>query len=106
MSYDVHLEVDAGGPETVECYWRNHTSNTSRMWRDAGADIAEMYGKPAGECARALASAADRIETHPDLYSPMESPNGWGTRESTVLFLRDLADACERFPKATVRVSR
>jgi hypothetical protein len=106
MSYDVYLEVDAGGPETVEAYWRNHTSNTSGMWRKAGVDIAECDGVQASQMAEGLAVAVETIKADPESFREFEPGNGWGTVESTVSFLSDLLDACQRFPRAKVRVSR
>jgi hypothetical protein len=106
MSYDVYLEVDAGGPETVEAYWRNHTSNTAGMWRAAGVDIAECHGRPASQMAEGLAVAIEAIKADPEAYRQYEPGNGWGTVETTLSFLGDLLDACIRYPRATVRVSR
>lgn len=106
MSYDVYLEVDAGGPEPVKAYWRNHTSNTAVMWREAGCDIADFEGAGAGTFSVALASAIADIEARPDHYAQWNPENGWGSVETTLAFLRDLSDACENYPAAKVRVSR
>lgn len=106
MSYDVYLEVDGGGPDSVEAYWRNHTSNTAVMWREAGCDVADFDGAEAWAFARSLGRAVRDIEERPDHYAKWNPSNGWGSVETTLAFLRDLLDACERFPKAKVRVSR
>jgi hypothetical protein len=106
MSYDVYLEVDAGGPEPVEAYWRNHTSNTSRMWREAGCDIAACGGHQAAQFAEGLAGAISAMEEEPEKYRQWEPENQWGTYETTLSFLRDLLDACRAYPRAVVRVSR
>jgi hypothetical protein len=106
MSYDVYLEIDTGGTEPVEVSWLNHTSNTAAMWRAAGCDIAECDGRPAANFAEGLASAIEAIESDPDRYRQYEPPNGWGTLETTLKFLRDLLHACQCHPRTTVRVSR
>lgn len=105
MSYDVYLEID-GGNESVEAYWRNHTSNTAQMWREAGCDIAEHHGSDAHGFGTALSLAIADIEFRPGHYAQYAPDNGWGSVESTLRFLCDLRAACERFPTAMVRVSR
>lgn len=106
MSYDVYLEVDAGGPEPVEAAWFNHTSNTAIMWREAGCDIADFEGADAKAFSIALTRAIADIEERPDHYAKWNPPNGWGSVETTLDFLRKLRDACEAYPLAKVSVSR
>lgn len=105
MSYDVYLEID-GGNEYAEVYWRNHTSNTAAMWREAGCDIAEHHNGDAHGFGIALTFAIADIEYRPGHYAQWEPENRWGTVESTLGFLRDLQAACERYPSAVVRVCR
>lgn len=106
MSYDVDLMIDTGGPEMVSVYSRNHTSNTSGMWRAAGCDIAEFHDKPASEFAAALAPAIEKLKATPEEFRQYEPANRWGTLDSTIEFLSDLLDACEKHPKTTVSVWR
>jgi len=107
MSYDVYLELDDKTETDNEFVWeRNHTSNTARMWRTAGCDIAEFDGKPASELGPAAARAIAAIVTEPEKYRPMEPANGWGSVPSTVHFLTAIWEACAEHPEATVRVSR
>lgn len=106
MSYDVSLEVDTGGPEAVEVYSRNHTSNTAAMWREAGCDIASFHGAGAGTFSVALDGAIRDMEERPKHYAKWNAPNGWGSYETTLEFLRDLLDACKRHPATKVSVSR
>lgn len=105
MSYDVYLEVTDKGV-TEDVFERNHTSNTARMWRAAGCDLAEYDGKPASELGPAIARAIAAIVTEPAKYQPMEPSNGWGTLRSTLHFLMAIWEACADWPDATVRVSR
>lgn len=105
MSYRIWLEADTGG-EPAEVWEAGHTSNTSPMWRKAGAAIHEMDGAPAVECASVLAQAARTIRENAGEYRTMEPPNGWGTVESTATFLQGFADACSQYPKTRVRVWR
>jgi hypothetical protein len=106
MSYDIWLQVDTGGPEPLTTGDWNFTSNVSRMWRAAGADLAEFHGKSAAECAPVLRSAIAVLEADPDRFSAMDSPNGWGTYRQLVPALRRLLGLFEAHPKTTVAVSR
>lgn len=106
MSYDVSLVIDTGDSEPHEVASHNHTSNTARMWRAAGCDIAEFHGKSAVEFHAALTAAIIEIAADPDAYRQYDATNGWGDLESTLGFLRDLQGACARHPKTTVAVSR
>lgn len=105
MSYDVSLYL-GGGNESACVFDRNHTSNTARMWREAGCDVAEFHGKSALEFGAYLSLAIDDIEFRPGHYEYWAPENGWGTVNTTLDFLRALRDACERYPNATVAVSR
>lgn len=106
MSYDVWLEIDTGGPEPL-CHgsW-NYTSNMSTAWREAGADLAEFHGKPAGEVLPALDAAVALMRTDPARFRAFDSPNGWGTHETLVPALQSLADLFRKHPKMIVRVWR
>lgn len=111
MSYDVYLEVPtgsraAGGPAMTTVYDRNHTSNTANMWREAGCDIAEFEGKGAVEFGAALERAISEISTKRAYYRKFEPENGWGTVETTLDFLNDLLEACDRHNYAIIHVSR
>lgn len=106
MSYDVYLEIATGADEFAEVYWRNHTSNTAIMWREAGCDIADFEGAKASDFAVSLARAIGNIEATPDHYARWNPPNGWGSVDTTLDFLRALQTACELHPSTIVRVSR
>lgn len=106
MSYDVDLTIDTGSGEPVSVWSRNHTSNTARMWRAAGCDLAEFDGKPASELTPVVTAAITDMCAHPGAYRTMNPPNGWGDYESTLEFLRAIRDACMDHSLTTVRVSR
>jgi hypothetical protein len=106
VSYDVWLEIDTGGGNTAYVFDRNMTSNVAPMWREAGADLAEMDGKPAVDCWPALANACDNMVDNPEKYKAMNPPNGWGSYDTCLDFLRSIRDACQEHPACTVRISR
>lgn len=105
MSYWVYLTIDTGGPETVDIWEGNHTSNTAPMWRQAGADLAEMQGMDAPSAEFVLTQAINDMTSRPYVYLPMQPANGWGSYQSCLEFLRDIRDACAVHPKAALRVS-
>lgn len=106
MSYDVYLEISTGAGNTADVFDRNMTSNVAPMWRKAGADIAEMDGKTAADCAPLLAAAVTAMEIDPAAYRLMDPPNGWGSYETCLDFLVSVRDACVEHPACTIRVSR
>lgn len=69
----------------------NMTSNVSPQWRLAGADLAEMDGKPACEVKLMLATAVRNMLSEPEKYRALDPENGWGDFDSTVKYLVDLA---------------
>lgn len=107
MSYDGWLMMDTGGPEMAQvAELGNHTSNTSGMWRKAlaaaGEDIrlADTEGRVAGEALPLLRKALAHMVDHPDEYTPLNPPNGWGNYESATEYLRGVVNACEAHPLA------
>lgn len=106
MSYDVSLTTSAGGDEYAELTWRNMTSNVARMWRHAGADLAEFHGKQASAMQLMLRTAVAAMEADPDTYRAMNPANGWGNYETCLGFLRGLVEDFTAYPDATVVVSR
>ena len=107
MSYDFTLLANDTVPtgEEHEVWWRNHTSNTSAMWRHAGADLAEMSGKRAADVAPLLAVAVERMRADEPTYRQWDAPNGWGDYASTLDFLTAIAEACALHPATIVHVS-
>lgn len=105
MSYDVWLEVDAGGPEPLRVGpdW-NCTSNLARMWRAAGIDLQLCDGRDAGGCAEGLEAALVNLRADPDRFRAMDPPNGWGSYDKLVPHLEELLSRWVAAPRAIVRV--
>jgi hypothetical protein len=72
----------------------NMTSNVAPMWRLAGADLAELNGKPAIEVQMVLASAIHNMLNEPNKYKALNPENGWGDYENCVRYLVNLALMC------------
>lgn len=114
MSYDVELVIDTGGeyPATVtEC--RSPTYNLAPMFREAlgipmsaHADSGggHLDGMLARDALPILNRAIERMCSEPDRFRALNPPNGWGSYEGALEFLRWLREQCENHPKATVRV--
>jgi hypothetical protein len=107
MSYDIWLEINTGGPEpaSVGRDW-NYTSNCGRMWREAGADLAEFNGQYAGNCLPLLDKAIHNLRAEPAKYEAMNPANGWGSYATLLPALEELAANFRAHPLATVQVSR
>jgi hypothetical protein len=107
VSYHIGLTIDTGGPEpaSLDADW-NYTSNCGPMWRAAGADLAEFHGKTAGECLPVLEAGIAELRANPAKYIAMNPENGWGSYDSLLPRLDELAAYFRRHLKATVVVSR
>jgi hypothetical protein len=91
MSYDVWYEVEVDGEWVTASDGRNYTSNVSRVWREAGCDIAEFHGRSVVEFAASLERAISAIESDLPRFGAMDAPNGWGSAKGCVeRFLRPL----------------
>lgn len=107
MSLDFYLETSNG----EELFWRNITHNLGRMAEAAGIYYVlwrpdESGYKVAVDVISTLKTGLERLEKDPDHFREFDSPNGWGTYEHFVLFVRDVITACETYPDAVIRVSR
>lgn len=101
------LVIDTGGPEPAGVTESlNMTSNVAPMWRKAGADIADFDGQLAGDMLPALRAAIAEMEDNPTTYRAMNPPNGWGSYEVCLRFLRRLVEDFAQHPKAIVKVWR
>jgi hypothetical protein len=85
----------------------NYTSNMSPAWREAGILFHEWHHKPVREVLDALRSGIATMEAHKDEYARrFDSPNGWGSMETLLPFLKSVLAACERCPDGRMEVSR
>jgi len=111
VSYDIWLEVNVGGdePMTLDAalpHW-NYTSNMAPAWRTAGADLAKFHGKKAGDCLPALEAAIETMKANLADYSArFDASNGWGSMDTLLPALEELAAGFRRAPLAFVGVWR
>lgn len=107
MSLDVYLEE----VQPTEIYQGNITHNLNKMagmagiyavvWRPDENDI-----KEASDLIEPLTQAIARLEADPEKYKALNPPNGWGTYEDLLNFLKKYLQACKDNPMAVVRASR
>lgn len=89
----------------------NITHNLGTMAKEAG--IYEALWRP-GEIG--ATKAADIIDVvfvgyndmrlNPDKYKVFDSPNGWGTYDDFLPWIKDYLDALKKYPDAKIEVSR
>jgi hypothetical protein len=118
MSLDVYLREDVKCPhckESIpygdELYSANITHNLGKMAAEAG--IYKHLWRPdeikitkARQLIKPLQKGLAKLIAEPDRYKAFDAPNGWGLYIHFVPFVSLYLAACEKFPKATVSVSR
>jgi hypothetical protein len=107
MSLDVYLTA----VRKTEVFSANITHNLGRMadeagiyecvWRPDEADI-----KHAGELIEPLRNGIALMESAPERFRAFDAPNGWGTYDQFVPWLKKYLHACEQNPDAAIGVSR
>jgi hypothetical protein len=112
MSRDGYMTIDTGGPEPAEVAdIGNYTHNVGRMWHRAVAAVSDLPDLDAtgdmtgAEAGPILAAAARYMDEHPDEFTPLNPPNGWGSYGGARAYLWRAATACAEHPKATLRWS-
>lgn len=113
MSLDIYLGryIEYGGPDGRtwhEAYQANITHNLIPMWKLAGVygALYESHGRLARDILPALEFGLLFMATHPDECRKLDAPNGWGKYDDARPWLRELAEACRRYPLADIRISR
>jgi len=105
MSLDIYLNCEHCG---TEIFSSNYTHNVTPMWSKAGCYQAlyESEDKRAEEIVTALEAAVRNMADNPQEYITLNPPNGWGSYETALPWLREFLNECKRHPKAIIGVSR
>jgi hypothetical protein len=115
MSLDVSVlvVVDTGGEEPleVELWEGNITHNLGPMAHEAGVYVAmwrpeEGNFTTAGQIIPILEEGIRQMAADPDRFRAHSPPNGWGTYDSLLSFMRRYLDACRQHPKAQIKAWR
>lgn len=108
MSLDVYLELNG-----EEVYSANITHNLNKMANAVSPYFYQVLWRPedlnmvhAEDLIHELRKGVSKLACAPSHYKQFDSPNGWGLYENFVPFVINYIEACEKFPKATVKVSR
>ena len=107
MSLAVHL-VDK---HKSLVFSANITHNLGNMASACGVYYAcwrpeEINCKKAKHILPMLEDGVKLLETYPDFYRTFNSPNGWGSYDNFLLWLREYKDACKGNLEAKIEVSR
>lgn len=105
MSYDVDI-VSTTNDEWTNHAEFNHTFNTATMMKEAGCYIPDLDNVKCVEASPVLENAINNLENTPERFKPMEAKNKWGTVETTLKFFREIKEACDEHPEATVIVHK
>lgn len=106
MSLDVYLT-----DETGEVFEANITHNLVKMAGEAG--IYDYLWRPedrdvavARQLIAPLSYGLHKLVESPTHYKQFDAANGWGRWEHLVAFVAEYLEACRKYPKAIVHVSR
>jgi hypothetical protein len=114
-----------------QLYWANITHNLGEMAGKAGIyealwrphRLREGYNIPendhnaewefenkqtikASEIVEILEKGLADLKARPEYYRKFNSPNGWGTYEHFIPFVKKYLEACKEYPDAIIKVSR
>jgi len=107
MSWDIELEIDAGGDRMESLWDSNMTYNVSPMFYDAFEMETGFRGLDrmrTTEAVPILERAIKKMRADPDKYKAMESDNKWGTYDQALGFLKAVLYHCHKYPAATIRI--
>jgi len=107
MSLDVTLE--AIRPYTV--FQANITHNLNTMADEAGVYMAVWRPEECGITTAAqlipiLTSGIQKLQENPQHFQTFNPPNGWGTYQELIRWLKEYLKACIENPDANVKASR
>ena len=109
MSYDVGLYMFTGIEETeISGTGSNYTYNVYAMLQLAFADergINSMEAEPASACIPYLRQAIRHMEDNKEKCLTYNPPNGWGSYDGCLKWLRNILSHCEQHPLATLRIT-
>jgi hypothetical protein len=92
-------------------YSANITHNLGEMAREAGIYMHlwrpdEIGVTTAAQLIEPLRDGLAKLQSDPSTFTKFNPGNGWGNYDGLVRFVAAYLAACERFPNATVEVSR
>jgi hypothetical protein len=115
MSLDVtlYMDIDVGAeePYRMEFYSANITHNLGKMAEAAGIyqylwHPEDTNAETAKDLIVPLEEGYKELVENPDYYKVYNAANGWGMYDHFLRFVEDYLEACKKFPKARIEVSR
>ncbi len=108
----LNLPVDTGKDIIQWIAWDGgQTHNCGPMAKEAG--VYECLWRPeeidienAGQLTPLLRDGVAKMESAPERFKKLNPPNGWGSYETLLSFMKEYLEACEKYPKATIDISR
>ena len=90
----------------------NRTHNLNKMAEALG--VYQLLWRPeevkegmiAKEILPQVVQALDELLANREEYEQYDSPNGWGTTEGMIRFLREVRSACEEYPNSRLEACR
>ena len=105
MGWDLMAVVNVDGDERTLESW-NYTHNCNPMIRGAGFSEwpYEVDGMDGKELSRKLDAALRSLRAEPERFRAMNPSNGWGSYDSLVPVLEEVADFAATHPSVTWRM--
>ena len=109
MSLDVSLSMPV--TKTTEVFDSNITHNLNTMAEKAGLykhlwRPEELGITKASQLIEPLTKGLELLESDPEQFKKYNPPNGWGSYEFLVAFVRRYLEACKDYPNADVSADR
>lgn len=111
MSYDIHFKAKLEGCDKyVPIYIEhdNYTYNLSKAWRAASGledfNLQDLDGANAEKGLPIIKKIIDELTNNPEKYRDYEPSNGYGNIETSVGFLKGIANTWEEYPTAILEV--
>ena len=109
MSYDVYFKAKLEGVDQwvyVGSDWISHTTNTGNMIKEVcGSYPPQWNGKKCSEMYPVLIHGISLLTLAPQKYRLLEPECSYSEVETTIDFLKRIADNCDKYPTAIIEVS-
>lgn len=108
------LDVTLTKLEPVSVYSGNITHNLTSMAKAVRISNTTLYDvvwrseniSKAEELIHPLREGLKELESKPEYYKKFDPPNGWGSYETLVQFIKEYLNACIENPDADIEISR
>lgn len=108
MGLNISLRCECCNCEVFE---KNITHNLNKMADEAG--IYKVLWRPeeidcvyANDIIETLEKGLHQLEANPKYFKTFNASNGWGLYEHFVPFVKEVLEACKKFPKAKIETFR